>query len=65
MAAAQARHLATVADGPAGASLHLIERDGLGAAADAELAASLEQAGLPILRTTWLGGYARPLAGVA
>jgi chorismate mutase len=43
-------------------TLHLIELDGFVTMADAPLVGALARADELILRSTWLGGYARPLA---
>ena len=58
------RPLATTI-GRDGEGLHLIELAGFLTPADPPLAVALADAGPHVLRTTWLGGYARPLAAVA
>ena len=59
-----APHPLAAAAGREGEALHLLELDGYVTPADAPLAAALVSAGPHVLRTTWLGGYARPLAAV-
>jgi chorismate mutase len=61
---APARLLATLPVGAEGDAAHLLEIDGFVAPDDPALAAAAERAGPAVLRTTWLGGYARPLAAV-
>jgi chorismate mutase len=58
------RVLAALPGNEVGTSLHLLELDGFLTTADAPLADALEQAGPLVLRSMWLGGYARPLAAV-
>ena len=46
-----------------GGALHLVELDGFPSSAEAGLEEALAGAGEQILRSVWLGSYARPLAG--
>jgi hypothetical protein len=59
------RVLAVARDRPAEAALHLIELDGFLTPCDPPLPELLRELGPLVLRSTWLGGYARPLAAGA
>ena len=59
------RVLAVAHDREAEPVLHLIELDGFLTPANPPLADVLRELGPLVLRSTWLGGYARPLAAVA